>query len=309
MLQTINYSNRIKDLELKKGFKGAFRSIVYPKKTINRIGWKRFANSELIPFGFSKTNSQWIPNYGLHMLGGGMEYARMTDYFAYHGFRNPRAWAAVTSLTEQFINESVEMRGRTTPSHTVTADFYFFNIPGIILFSFEPIQRFFSEKIIIRSWLGQASFIPYDLSLRNTGQYYSIKIQPNFAGKFSFLYYLGAGWLNGIGFDHKKLTYSFAAGVKTEEVIVIDEKTDLEFIKITPSAAFFIDKNNSLLFSLVVSTRQVYKENIRLDVYPGILKFNRITFGVWANFSFKQESYIGITLKGLPGIGSKYSGL
>jgi hypothetical protein len=186
MLQTVNYSNRIGDLKLNKGFKGVFNSLIYPKKAIDVIGWNKFLDSEILPFGFSKTNSQWLPNYGLHLLGGGMEYARMTDYYKYHGLSKPRIWATITSLTEQIINEAVEIKGRTKPSYPVTADFYFFNIPGIILFSFEPVQRFFSEKVVIRSWLGQASIAPQDFSLRNTGQYYSIKIKPKFTGKFSF---------------------------------------------------------------------------------------------------------------------------
>lgn len=306
MLQTVNYTNRINDLKLEKGFKSVFNSLVYPIKAINIIGWKKFVDSELVPFGFTKTNSQWLPNYGLHLFGGGMEYARMTDYYKYHGLSNPRIWATLTSLTEQFINEAVEAQGSTKLRYSITADFYFFNIPGIILFSFEPVQRFFSEKIIIRSWLGQASLAPQDFSLRNTGQYYSIKIKPKFAGNFSYLYYMGAGWLNGVGYEHNELTYSLTAGIKTEEVIVIDEKTDQEFIKATPSAGFFIDKNNSLLFSLVVATHKDYKENIKLDLYPGVLKINKVSFGLWASFSFKSQSYIGLTFKKVPGITKKY---
>lgn len=270
MLQTINYSNKLEDLKLKRGMKGVFNSLVYPRKTIERIGWKKFVDSELVPFGFSKTNSQWLPNYALHLFGGGMEYARMTDYYKYHGSKNPRLWATLTALTEQYLNEAVELRGKTRGHYTVTADFYFFNIPGIILFSFKPVQQFFSEKIIIRSWLGQASIAPQNFSLLNTGQYYSIKIKPKFTGDFSFIYYLGAGWLNGLGYENKGVTYSLAAGIKTEEVVTIDKETGQEHIKVTPSAAFFIDKDNSLLFSLVVSTRKIYQENIRVDLYPGI---------------------------------------
>ena len=104
MLQTQNYPNTIRELHLKKGVNTVFRSLTQPRKAINTIGWSTFANSELIPFGFSKTTSQWIPNYGLHLIGGGMEYARMSDYYAYHNFKYPRIWAAFTSLTEQYLN-------------------------------------------------------------------------------------------------------------------------------------------------------------------------------------------------------------
>ncbi len=302
MLQTQNYPNTIRELHLKKGVNTVFRSLTQPRKAINTIGWSTFANSELIPFGFSKTTSQWIPNYGLHLIGGGMEYARMSDYYAYHNFKYPRIWAAFTSLTEQYLNEAVEMRGNDHLSFSAVADWYFFDIPGIILFSFEPVQRFFSQTITVRSWLGQASYVPGDHSIRNTGQYYSIKIQPRFLGKLSFLYYLGAGWLFGGGYEHRGVTYSLAYGNKTDEVFVVDEATKIEYIRVKPSAAFFIDKNNSLLFSLVVTTHRVYQENVRIDLFPGVLKIGKFSFGLWSNYSFNFDSYYGITIKGVPGI-------
>lgn len=303
MLQTVNYSNHFEEMDLLRGMKMTFRSLTQPRKAIRVVGMKKFISSELVPFGFSRTNSQWIPNYALHMMGGGMEYARMIDYYAYHNFKNPRLWAAATAITEQFFNESVEMVGKNYLSWSAVADFYFFNLPGMLLFSFEPVQRFFSHKVILRSWLGQASFVQHDLSLRNTGQYYSVKIQPNFAGPVSFLYYMGAGWLFGGGLDIQEVTYSIGYGMKTEETFIIDEGTEQEFVKFTPSAGFFIDKENSLLFSLVVTTHKIYHENIRMDLFPGVLKVGDISFGLWANYSFEKESYYGITFKGIPGFG------
>jgi hypothetical protein len=303
MLQTTNFTNNLNELEIGKGLKIAVRSILHPRKTIQQIGFHDFAHSELIPFGFSETTSQWIPNYALHLMGGGMEYARMTDYYHFHNFKYPRVWAAFTSLTEQLLNEAVEMRGKDKLHPAVVADWYFFNIPGIILFSFKPVQYFFSHKIIIRSWLGQASFVPGDASLRNTGQYYSVKVQPKFLGNFSTLYYMGAGWLFGLGYDYKDLTYSVGFGTKTEEVFVVDKQRQIEYVKMTPSASMFIDKNNSLLFSLVVTTHSVYRENIRVDLFPGVLKLGKISPGFWINYSFDYNTYFGITFKGLPGIG------
>ena len=50
------------------------------------IGWKTFLKSEIL---FSLKNGQWLPNYTLHLLGGGMEYARLADYYTYHGLKYP----------------------------------------------------------------------------------------------------------------------------------------------------------------------------------------------------------------------------
>ncbi len=302
MLQTTNYDNTIQQLQLSQGVKIVFRSLTQPRKAIGLVGFKKFAQTELIPFGFTKTNSQWIPNYGLHLIGGGMEYARMIDYYSYHDFNYPRVWALFTSLTEQFLNEVVEMKGRETLSYPAVADWYFFNIPGMILFTFEPVQRLFTGPLYLTSWLGQASYSPFDHSIRNTGQFYTIKFQPEFSGPFSFLYYMGAGWLFGGGYEHKEITYSLAYGNMTEEVYFVDRENDIEYIKMTPSAALFIDKNRSLLLSLVVTTNKVYQENIRLDIFPGVLKFGDFSFGLWTNYSFSNQSFVGITLKGIPGI-------
>lgn len=302
MLQTTNYTNSITELELRTGFKYAIKAITRPRETINQIGFNAFAHSELIPFGFSKTTSQWIPNYMLHLVGGGTEYARMTDYYAYHNFKHPRIWAAATSLTEQLLNEAVEMRGREKLYPSVVADWYFFNIPSLFIFSIKPVQYFFSHVLITRSWLGQASYSPGDHSIRNTGQYYSIKVQPRFLGNFSMLYYMGAGWLFGGGYDLNGITYSVGYGTKTEEVFVVDEERKIEYVKLTPSAGLFIDKENSLLFSLVVTTNKVYQENIRVDLFPGIIKIGNFSPGLWMNYSFESVSYFGITFRGLPGI-------
>ncbi|MCR9133601.1 MAG: hypothetical protein NXI08_13545 [bacterium] len=303
MLQTNNYTNQFKDFELRKGLRIATQSILHPFKTVQQIGFHTFAHSELIPFGFAKSSSAWIPNYALHFLGGGMEYARMTDYYTHHNFKYPRIWAAITSLTEQLLNEAVEMREKEIKQPSVVADWYFFNIPGIILYSFEPIQYFFSHNLIIRSWLGQSSVVLSDASLRNTGQYYSVKVQPKIMRNFSGLFYMGAGWLFGLGYDHKGKTFSLGYGTKTEEVFVLNEDKQIDYVKMTPSAGLFIDKNNSLLMSLVVTTHSVYQENIRLDVFPGVFKIGKISPGFWINYSFDYDTYLGITFKGLPGIG------
>jgi hypothetical protein len=92
-------------------------------------------------------------------------------------------------------------------------------------------------------------------------------------------------------------------GTNTEEVFVLNEDKQIDYVKMTPSAGLFIDKNNSLLMSLVVTTHSVYQENIRLDVFPGVFKIGKISPGFWINYSFDYDTYLGITFKGLPGIG------
>ncbi len=303
MIETADKSNYVADFHLGNGFRKVFYSLVHPREAIDQIGWKKFAESELIPFGFSKTSNQWIPNYGLHFIGGGMEYARLIDFYDYHGVKSPRVVAFFTALTDQLFNEAVEHNKKPWLSYDAVSDIYFFDIPGMILFSFEPVQRFFSQDLVLRSWLSQAAYVPTNQSLQNVGQYYSLKWKPSILKNTSVFWYLGSGWLFGGGYDHKGYTYSLGIGTITEEVIIVDNKTKQENITSKPSVGFFVDKNNSLMASIIFVGSKKYDENIKIEIFPGVIKTKKIKVGVWTNISFYNRSYMGITFGWMPSLG------
>ena len=305
MVQVLNSSTELDKLSLGKGFQNVFESLTHPRKAIAVTGWGNFVRSEIIPTGFSQEKSQWIPNYSLHLLGGGMEYARLADFYEYYGYKNPRMLAFLTNTAEQLLNEAVEANDKDWLSYDAVGDFYFFNLPGLILFSFEPVQRFFSEEIMIRSWHSQISYVVTDNSIRNVGQFWAFKWHPEFMRKTSLFAHVGAGALLGAGYQLHDKTVSVGVGMRTHRVLVIDNHTKQETITTKPSVGVFIDKRNSLLASFVFTSGHDFQENIKTEIYPGFLNlpFKDLKLGFWINYSFQQQTYAGITIGWLPGLG------
>lgn len=302
MIYISRQSSKIDSLRLPSGFRKVFNSIRDPREAIDCcIGWNTFLRSEIL---ISFKNGQWLPNYTLHMLGGGMEYARLADYYNHHGFKYPRIWAAATSTAEHLLNEAVETAGWNVNSYGAVADLYVFNTLGIIGFSFEPIQRFFAEEVELRSWLSQTAYSIRDNSIRNIGQYYSIKWQPEFMNNYSIFTHMGAGFLLGGGHTKNNETISIGAGFRTHKVYIYNTQTNQETITTRPSIGFFKDRNNSLLASFVYTHGADFHENFKLEIYPGFMKlpFNNIKMGFWINASYDYPAFAGITFGNFPSI-------
>lgn len=302
MIYISRNSSKIDSLRLPSGFRKVFLSLKEPKKAIECcIGWKTFLKSEIL---FSLKNGQWLPNYTLHLLGGGMEYARLADYYTYHGLKYPRLWAFTTSTFEHLLNEAVETASWEKHSYGAVSNLYFFNTIGIIAFSFRPIQRFFAEDVIIRSWLSQTAFSLRDKSIKNIEQYYSIKWQPSFMKEYSFFTHMGAGFLIGAGYSRNKKTVSIGGGFKTHKVYTYDDENNLETISTRPSIGFFLDKNNSLLWSFVYTHGPDYHENLKIEIYPGFIKipFEHLKLGFWLNASYDYPFFAGVSIGNFPSI-------
>src|SRR3954470_3204678 len=45
-----------------------------PFPAINRRGWWKFTREEILPLSWGSNNARWMPNYGLHLIGGGQTY-------------------------------------------------------------------------------------------------------------------------------------------------------------------------------------------------------------------------------------------
>lgn len=302
MIYISRQSSRIDSLRLPSGFRKVFLSLKEPRVAIDCcIGWKTFVRSEIL---FSLDNGQWLPNYTLHLLGGGMEYARLADYYAYHNIKHPRVWAFATSTFEHLLNEAVETAGWNRHSYGAVSDLYFFNTVGIIAFSFKPVQRFFAEDLIVRSWLSQTAYSVRENAIKNIGQYYSIKWQPPFMKNYSLFTHMGAGFLLGAGHTKNDQTISVGAGFRTHKVYKYDYDSNLETISTRPAIGFFVDRNNSLLGSFVFTHGEDFHENIKLEIYPEFIKtpFENIKLGFWFNASYDYPAYAGITIGNFPSI-------
>ncbi len=302
MIYISRQSSEIDSLRLPSGFRKVFLSLREPRVAVECcIGWNKFIRSEIL---FSLKNGQWLPNYSLHLIGGGMEYARLTDYYSYHNIKHPRVWAFATSTIEHLLNEAVETASWELHSYGAVSDLYFFNTIGIIAFSFESVQRFFAEDLIVRSWLSQTAYSIRDNSIKNIGQYYSFKWQPPFMKDYSLFTHMGAGFLVGAGHTKNDQTISIGAGFRTHKVYIYDTDSNLETITTRPAVGFFVDRNNSLLGSFVYTHGSDFHENLKLEIYPGFIKmpFNNLKMGFWINASYDYPAYAGITIGNFPSI-------
>jgi hypothetical protein len=302
MIYITRQDSKLDKLRLPTGYRNVFLSLKEPREAIECcIGWNTFLKTEIL---FSLKNGQWLPNYSLHLLGGVMEYARLTDYYSFHEFKFPRLWAFATSTFEHLLNEAVETAVWQAHSYAVVSDLYFFNNIGIIAFSFKPIQRFFAEELILRSWLSQTAYSVRDNSIKNIGQYYSIKWKPPFMKNYSLFTHMGAGFLVGAGRTKNEETISIGAGFRTHKVYKYDTDSNLETISTRPAIGFFVDRNNSLLGSFVYTHGSDFHESLKLEIYPGFVKtpFENIKMGFWVNASYDYPAYVGITIGNFPSI-------
>ncbi len=80
--QLQSVSNRIGDQNYAKTFHVVMRSLGHPFENIKHYGWNKFLRSEFFPLSFKKEEMQWIPNYQQHLIGGGMLFTAMKEWYA-----------------------------------------------------------------------------------------------------------------------------------------------------------------------------------------------------------------------------------
>lgn len=87
------------------------RNIANPFPAIAADGWKTFLTEEIFPLSFTQSTARWTPNYRLHLIGGGMTYTSLREWFEDYGVPPPRVFSAVTLMASAFVNESLENKG------------------------------------------------------------------------------------------------------------------------------------------------------------------------------------------------------
>jgi hypothetical protein len=80
------------------------------------------------------------------------------------------------------------------------ADLWIFDPAGILLFSSEGVNRFFSEELNLADWSLQASFLLSPVALHNNGQYFSVKWKFPFSDRWFLFYCFGMNGLIGLSY-------------------------------------------------------------------------------------------------------------
>lgn len=287
------------------GHKNLMKNLRDPFTAINDYGWWEFFRDQVIPFSLNKSNAQYWPNYTLHLIGGGMEYTAMKEWYAYHNFPYPSLFSIFTLSVYHYINEVFENEAYQGCNVDPIADVYLFDIGGIILFSFDNVNQFFSETLNLADWSLQPSFSLRKFGeIHNNGQFFSIKWQLPFVDHWHLFYFFGTNGVGGLSYKKDNGdAISFGVGLKANKIVCVDNSKNKKTLAFVWNVGLFFDRNNSLLASLSLTRKTDYAVN--LNIYPGIIKFGSFSPGVWFAYNTDGNYIFGFTARFLPfGIGS-----
>lgn len=262
-------------------------------------GMKHFVNSQLFPVDLDQLDEtiEILPNYALHVMGGGMVYRKNAEWFQAHGYRYPHALAATLAMASEFIHETVEKK--STGADDAIADFYLFRPLGILLFSWDRFAEFSAETLRMGEWSYQPMLNLREGELMNVGQSYVIR--PAVFGSERhrpFLYY---GLATYAGMSHRVTgldNLSWGAGAAVTDA-------DPDDLELRLSGGIFYDRNDSLLASLIVNGTE--RLAVRLNVYPGAIIRSRWSPGIFVGISDDGVMSAGLTLRVFPlGLGDRW---
>jgi len=276
-----------------------------PKGSIEPYGFGTWVKTEILPLDWTKTGARWVPNYGLHLLGGGQTYAWMREWFLARDA--PEALATLGSaaslLVGALINESIENKGVVGPNSDAFADIWVFDLGGMLLFSFEGVRRFFSKTVTLSDWSLQPAITYPTGALHNVGSYYSLKIPIPFVPRLKFFAYGGYATMGGVSVKLDR-QYSLAAAGGARISAFENPSGTLRVdnvIETSASAAAFLDRNESLLAFVQVSDIDDY--TFTANVYPNAFVRSVPGMGTWTAIGRDGRWVAGISFTHSIGVG------
>jgi hypothetical protein len=307
VLQDLTDQRNFLDLHYGSNAANVARNLVDPFPPISKRGWGRFLREEIFPLSYTPTTSRWIPNYTLHLLGGGVTYAGLAEWFQDARFPWPRAWSAATVLAAAFVNETIENDGVRGPNTDALADIFVFDIGGIVFFSFPAVARFFGQELVIADWsLQPAITLPHG-QLHNQGNYFSAKWALPFYPRVALFSYFGEAMTAGLSVRlDREYSLSFAAGGLATRLDSTSTHEVQNVVTFAPTGAVFLDRRNSLLAALEISDVDDYR--VHFNLYPHALFSRGPAIGLWTVLDRYGRVTVGVSASSLLGLGAGYTG-
>ncbi|MCD6380370.1 hypothetical protein J7M07_08010 [bacterium] len=301
ILQVDNRSNTLSDIDFKTGTENLWRNMSHPFKAISEEGKSEFFCNQILPISFNRNKAYYWPNYTLHLIGGGMSYRMMTEWFDLHRYNHPKAYSILTLSVYHLLNEVVENSKFVGYSTDPIADLYIFDPLGMVLFNSDRVSRFFSNTLNLADWSYQVSYNPEKGAVQNIGQNFVVKYWLTNNEDIGLFYHFGTHGEFGLSFKQPDGNcFSFGAGLVTKELIDISGSTTFRSLTadFVVTAGAFYDRNNSLLASLIYSKSQDYM--LRLNIYPGLFHIRNISPGFFLSLSQNDDISFGINIRALP---------
>lgn len=290
-------------------FDNVFDNLSHPIERVKTYGSKEFFLEQVVPFGNTE-KPYWYPNYTLHLIGGGITYTGLKEWFRAKEIKGAPIWAGMVVIGTGLINEAIEERefvGAKRLNVDVIADVWIFDLGGILLFQSKKVNGFFSKKLKMRDWSRQPMFMFPGAYMGNCGQFFSFKPNIPRLKNWHFFSMMGLGGMVGISHTFKNdfgLSIGFGQGPKRKEKELLGLPIDVSLV---PMAGVYLDKNNSLLASLELSNSDNDKYHnyfAEINVYPGLFKIGKeISPAMWFALSKEKKIILGLSCNYTFGLG------
>ena len=313
--QTINRERRI--FQAAYGTRHVWETLTDPGGSIqNTGGWGTFFKEQILPIqavtwvksGFdwdAADNMTWYPNYLGHFVEGGIIARRLGEKLRAQGVPFPKVVAGATVLLGDVVNEMYTHPELRMGTGGTVADLFFFDPLGVLVFSLDPVARFFADKVHATVWSNQVALtLPGPVELNNAAQNLIIRPPIPFVDRASFFFRSSIGSHVGIAYhldDEYALSLGVGADASRQE---LNLATGRETVDIMRSASLWLDRGGSLLASLYVS--EVEHRVVTVNVFPGLLHPD---LGAWLvvtrhdgfQFGLSHSSLLGASFGGRVG--------
>jgi hypothetical protein len=286
-------------VDWRQGLDVTWRSITHPTRTIEAYGTSDFISDNIVPSRVDWNNLQYVPNYCLHLVGGGARNRAFTEWYGAHDFPAPWAFAFGTTIAHAFAVETVEHYAETAPTVDPVADMLLFDPLGALLFTNDHVARFFSHTLHMGIWSGQPAYNPAANTFENAGENYGLHyfFGEHRVGVFS---YWGMSHLFGVTVRRgRSFDWSVGLGGVVDELHERDRGngTSSLFARVKLDAGAFIHRNGSLLASVQVS--QAWSQTMRMTIYPGMLNVGSFSPGFYTGVR-GNDLIVGVSFSRIP---------
>jgi hypothetical protein len=300
MLRTANANRHVFDLDYTLAAHGAWLSITQPDRVLRTYGYGTWVKRQLLPLtGSSNGGGQWVPNYQLHLLGGGMTGVRLTEWYRQHGVAHPELSAAGTAAVWHFMNEMIEHQdGR--PTADALSDLLVFDPAAFLVWRSERVQRLFSGRLEMTNWPGQPVIALPTKTLQNMHQ--TVMLRAKLWNDYRPMTTFGGSFLVGLSRRTNGSDWlSLAGGWDPTENPIIDPVTGEKTVTLNPNVGLFYDREGSLLAGLYVRLNRT--ELVTMNVYPGVVHLGGWSPGFFVHVLENGRVRFGIVPKFGVGLG------
>jgi len=301
IFQVGNRDKKVFGVHYRAGWNNVWDNVSDPVRQIRIFGWKRFLTSEVFPTSLKPKSAQYVPNYQDHLIGGGMIYRAMAEWYDAHGLRHARLWSFGTSYAYHFLNEVVENDNYRGNNVDPVADLWIFDPLGMILFSSDRVARFFGETLHLRDWSTFPAYNPWTKTIENNSDNYSIKWLLPGQRRWGIFYNFGLNGLLGLSCSREDGTCwsaGFGAMAKDLKKVESDGPGRSMTVDLIWNAGIYYDRNGSLMASFLVSGSRAYKAKI--NVFPGLVRVAGISPALFAAVGQRNEVILGFAVSRFP---------